>query len=181
MQTGKISPRILMEPPSPPFDEEPYPPDLFRKCVRVLKRFAESRWQLPLGAAAVLSTGAAIMSAAAELSLMAGGSPRWIEHILNIGSALFLVGVLGGLMVSLWLVIMTAVWIHREDLWEALCCWTASAAAAVIAYLAAIWLAFGMPHDAPLWHGSDHITQEHERETQNMTRNTQTKMRLPSC
>lgn len=147
MQTGKISPppRILMEPPSPPFDEEPYPPDLFRKCVRVLKRFAESRWQLPLGAAAVLSTGAAIMSAAAELSLMAGGSPRWIEHILNIGSALFLVGVLGGLMVPLWLVIMTAVWIHREDLWEVLCCWAASAAAAVIAYLARIRYASRCP------------------------------------
>lgn len=52
----------------------------------MLKRFAESRWQLPLGAAAVLSIGAAIMSAAAELSLMTGGSPRWIEYILNIVS-----------------------------------------------------------------------------------------------
>lgn len=144
--------------------EEPHPPSALQKCGRMLKRFAESRWQLPLGAAAVLSIGAVIMRVAAELSLMTGGPPRWIEYIFNTGLALFLVGVLGGLMVPLWLVIMTAVWIHREDLWEALCCWAASAAAAVIAYLAAIWLAFCMPHHAPLLRDTEHIPQEQERE-----------------
>lgn len=154
-----------MEPPSPPFDEEHYPPGLFRKCVRVLKRFAESRWQLPLGAAAVLTIGAAFMSAAAELSLMTGESRGWIECILNIGLVLFLTGVLAGLMVPLWLVIMTAVWIHREDLWEALCCWATGAAAAVIAYPVAIWLAFGMPHHAPIWRDTEHIPPEQERES----------------
>lgn len=131
----------------------------------MLKRFAESRWQLPLGAAAVLTIGAAVMSAAAELSLMAGESRGWIECILNIGLVLFLTGVLAGLMVPLWLVIMTAVWIHREDLWEALCCWATGAAAAVIACLVAIWLAFGMPHHAPIWRDTEHIPPEQERES----------------
>ena len=131
----------------------------------MLKRFAESRWQLPLRAVAVLTIGAAVMSAAAELSLLTGESPGWIESIFNIGLVLFLTDALAGLMVPLWLVIMTAVWIHREDLWEALCSWSASAAAAVRACLVAIWLAFGMPHHAPIWRDTDHIPQEQERES----------------
>lgn len=137
---------------------------MFRKCRRVLRRFAESRWQLPLGAAGFLVAGAALMRVAAELSLMMGEAPRWIESIFDIARVLFLTGVLGGLMVPFWLIIMTLVWINREDLWEALCCWAASAAAAVIAYLTAVWLAFNMPHDAPIWRDSDYDPPEQERE-----------------
>lgn len=142
--------------------KEAHPTSVLRKLGQMLRYFVESRWQLPMGAATVLSIGAAVMSAAAELSLMSDGSPRWIEYTFNIGIALFLVGVLGGLMVPLWLVIMTAVWIHREDLWEAVCCWAASAAAAAIAYLVAFWLAYGMPHDAPLLRSDDYNVPEHE-------------------
>lgn len=145
--------------------EESHPADgVLRRCGRMLRRLVESRWQLPLGAAGFLVTGAVVMRVAAELSLMTGGSPRWIEYIFNTGIALFLAGVLGGLMVPLWLVIMTLVWIHREDLWEALCCWAASAAAAAIAYLVAFWLAYAMPHDAPLLRSDDYNVSDPESE-----------------
>ena len=152
-----------MEPPLQQFEEEARPTGVLRKGGQILRRFAESRWQLPLGAAGVLVIGAVIMRVAAELSLMMGEANLWIEHIYDFGFILFLVGVLGGLMVPFWLVIMTLVWINREDLWEALCCWAASAAAAVIAYLTAVWLAFNMPHDAPIWRDSDDNPPEQER------------------
>ncbi len=153
-----------MDLPPQQFDEESHPAGMFRKCRRVLRRFAESRWQLPLGAAGFLVAGAALMRVAAELSLMTGESPRWIEYIFNMGWVLLLIGILGGLMVPFWLIIMTLVWIKREDLWEALCCWAASAAAAVTAYLTAFWLAFDMPRDAPIWRDSDYDPPEQERE-----------------
>lgn len=152
-----------METPLQQF-EESHPADgVLRRCGRMLRRLVESRWQLPLGAAGFLVTGAVIMRVVAELSLMMGEAPRWIECIFDIGWVLFLTGVLGGLMVPFWLVIMTLVWINREDLWESLCCWAASAAAAVIAYLTAVWLAFNMPHDAPIWRDSDYNPPEQER------------------
>ncbi len=153
-----------MDLPPQQFDEESHPPGMFRKCRRVLRRFAESRWQLPLGAAGFLVAGAALMRVAAELSLMTGESPRWIEYIFNMGWVLLLIGVMGGLMVPFWLIIMTLVWIKREDLWEALCCWAASAAAAVTAYLTVVWLAFNIPRDAPIWRDSDYDPPEQERE-----------------
>ena len=130
----------------------------------MLRRLVESRWQLPRGAAGFLVTGAVIMRVAAELSLMMGEAPRWIECIFDIGWVLFLTGVLGGLMVPFWIVIVTLVWIHREDLWEALCCWAASAAAAAIAYLVAFWLAYAMPHDAPLLRSDDYNVSDSESE-----------------
>lgn len=155
-----------MEPHLQQFEEEARPTGVWRKSGQILRRFAESRWQLPLGAAGFLVIGAVIMRVAAELSLMMGEAKLWIEHIYDFGFILFLVGVLGGLMVPFWLVIMTLVWINREDLWEALCCWAASAAAAVIAYLTAVWLAFNMPHHAPIWRDSDSIPPGQESETE---------------
>lgn len=151
-----------MDLPPQQFDEESHPAGMFRKSRRVLRRFAESRWQLPLGAAGFLVVGAALMRVAAELSLMTGESPRWIEYMFNMGLVLFLIGVLGGLMVPFWLVIMTLVWTNREDLWEALCCWAASAVAAVIAYLTVVWLAFNIPRNAPILRDTDYNPPEHE-------------------
>lgn len=155
-----------MEPPLQQFEEEARPTGVLRKGGQILRCFAESRWQLPLGAAGVLTAGALVMWVAVKLYILTGEASRWIEAIFDIGSALFLVGVLGGLLVPFWIVIMTLVWIHREDLWEAICCWAASAAAAVIAYFVAVLLACVLPHYTNHAQDADSIPPGQESETE---------------
>ncbi len=110
---------------------------------RGLVRFVQSCWLLPLGAAGVLAVGVVVTCAAEVVSSFLGETPWWLGIVSYVGKGLFFIGVAAGLSVPLWLVVMTVVWLRREELWEVLCCWTSSALAFIVAYLAALWLIFG--------------------------------------
>ena len=100
----------------------------------MLKRLVESYWKLPLGAAAVLALCFAVLWVGAVAHCAWGGLPQWLQLIIDMTTVLFLLAVLAGSVVPVWLVAMTVVWLRRADLWSALNAWGASLLAGVVAY-----------------------------------------------
>ncbi len=105
----------------------------FSKLKAPLLRFFGSCYRLPLGAAAVLLAG-----------FLLDTGIEWIYdewHVWNsgmlvlghLGGILFLLGVLGGLLVPLWLIIMTLSLFGQGEGKKILRCWGASALAALVA------------------------------------------------
>lgn len=104
-----------------------------QKIVAWLNKFLKSCWMLPLGAAAVLLLGFLLNIACEMISSSLGDSPGWLVFFGVLGGLLFLLGVLGGLCVPLWLLVMTAWLLKKGQVKRTLCCWGASALAAVVA------------------------------------------------
>ena len=98
-----------------------------------MKRFWSSSWGLPLGAAAVLLVGFLLMFCCVVLESWLGDSPVWLNCIGIVGFVLFLLGVVGGLLVPLWLLVMTVRLLRQRLVTRTLCCWGASGIAAVVA------------------------------------------------
>ncbi len=109
---------------------------MWNKFLRGLKRFTESTWALPMGAA-----GALLLAMVLEITvaILAGWGHDEFATLLSAFSVsllvLFLLGVLGGLLVGLWLPIMTVWWWRRGELKRVLRSWLWSGVAAVIAVL----------------------------------------------
>lgn len=107
---------------------------MWKRCLSALKAFLNSSWMLPLGAAAVLLLGFLLNVGSSMLANYLGEAPGWLWGFAITGGLLFLLGVLSGLCVPLWLLIMT-VWLLKQHLLKrVLFCWGSSALAAVVAF-----------------------------------------------
>ena len=122
----------------------------FSKLTAPLQRFFGSCYQLPLGAASMLLAGF-LLDAGIEWVYDEWHVWGTVMLVLgNLGGVLFLVGMLGGLLVPLWLIIMTLRLFGQGERKKILCCWGSSALAALIALgvgSALFMQSFGGGHD----------------------------------
>lgn len=98
-----------------------------------LRCFLGSSWLLPVGAAAALVTGVLLDCCVEWVYDAFQIWPLWLYALLWVGGVLFWAGVLAGLTVPLWLVVMSVRLLGRGEGRRLLRCWGAAALAAVVA------------------------------------------------
>jgi len=98
-----------------------------------LRRFFGSSFLLPLGAAAVLLAGFLMNNTAEWIYEKWHVWPQVLRMLSFTGGLLFLVGVLAGLLVPLWLFMMTIRLFRRGETLRLLRCWGASVLAGIVA------------------------------------------------
>lgn len=117
--------------------------------LNVLRRFIGSSFLLPLGAAAVLLAGFLLDNIAEWIYSEWHVWPPVLRVLSFTGGLLFLLGVLAGLLVPLWLFIMTIHLFRRGELPRLLRCWGASVLAGIVALGVGMFMitqAFGGDH-----------------------------------
>lgn len=107
--------------------------NIFSYLRHTLKCFFGSCFLLPLGAAAVLLAGFSLDYVCEWIYHEWHVWPPVLRVLSYIGGFLFLLGVLAGLSVPLWLFIMTIRLFRRGETAQLLRCWGASALAGVVA------------------------------------------------
>lgn len=88
---------------------------------------------LPLGAAGLLILGFLMSLVCSMIASYMGESPAWLVPFGITGVLLFLLGMLMGLCVPLWLLVMTVLQLKQGLVKRVLLCWGSSAIAAVMA------------------------------------------------
>ena len=111
---------------------------MWKVIGKVVGAFLRSSWMLPMVAAAgvLLFLGLAWGLSYVELNAVME-IPAWVSYLVV---AEFLVSVLLGLMVPVWLIVMTVKWIRSKKWGRLALGWGSSACAAIVAWLVAMGL-----------------------------------------
>lgn len=105
-----------------------------------MRCFLGSSWLLPLGAAAVLVVGFLLDFCVEWVYDEFQIWVLWSRVLLWVGGVLFVAGVLAGVLVPLWLVVMSVRLVRRGEGLRLLRCWGAAALAAVVALVVGFML-----------------------------------------